>query len=148
MGNLRNRLADALGVRSSTEPNRLASAIDRAIGQRLESRSIANVPGAQTAEEEARIKRKQRLEQVKAALAQPEPPPAPAEPPPAPAEPAPALLSTADMLRNLIGQQPATGTIPLNGDRILTEAAQKVSAPGSTQATTVDELRRLLGRNA
>jgi len=90
-----------------------------------------------TAEEIARIARRRRLEQVKAALAPPEPPPAP-EPPPPP------LLRTADILRDVIGQQSAAVT-PLNGQQILDEAAQKLSAPGSRQDRTADQLKRLLG---
>ncbi|MEI7780137.1 MAG: hypothetical protein WCJ42_12015 [Actinomycetes bacterium] len=89
-----------------------------------------------TAEEIARIARRRRLEQVKAALAPPEPPPAP--------EPPPLLLRTADILRNVIGQQSAAVT-PLNGQQILDEAAQKLSAPGSRQDRTADQLKRLLG---
>ena len=91
-----------------------------------------------TPEESARLARRQRLEEVKAALT-------PAAPPPAP-EPASSLLSTAAMLRAEIGLQPATGPTALNGDRILTEAAQKMSAPGSRQDRTADELKRLLGQ--
>jgi hypothetical protein len=88
-----------------------------------------------TPEESARLARRQRLVEVKAALT-------PAAPPPAP-EPAPPLLSTAAMLRAEIGQQP-TAVPALNSQELLDSTGRLMSGNGAAQDDAVSMLKRQL----
>jgi hypothetical protein len=89
-----------------------------------------------TPEETARLARRQRLDEVKAALT-------PAAPPPAPEPAPPSLLSTAAMLRAEIGQQP-TAVPALNSQELLDSTGRLMSGNGAAQDDAVSVLKRQL----